>query len=93
MPTIGPPEAAVYCSCRCNGDDSNIRYCQCPSGYLCQKLVTNYGVSSGGGQLAGSYCIKDGTQFKESDVGGTTCDSVTPGPRPLSCGPQQPEGI
>lgn len=59
-----PTDKAVYCSCRCAGPDQNVRYCQCPSGYACQKLVTDYGFGSG--QLAGSYCIKDGTQVPDS---------------------------
>ena len=88
-----PPDKAVYCSCRCDGPDKNVRYCQCPSGYACQKLVTDYGFGSG--QLAGSYCIKDGTQVVDSTVldNGTACDKVTPGPRPSSCGPKHPAGI
>jgi hypothetical protein len=51
----------VYCSCRCDGDDPTARYCECPSGYGCVKLVDDIG--KGGGQLAGSYCIKDQTDF------------------------------
>jgi hypothetical protein len=51
----------VYCSCRCDGPQSNARYCECPSGYGCVKLVDD--IKKGGGQLAGSYCIKDGTEL------------------------------
>ena len=29
---------AVYCSCRCAGDDPNANYCTCPSGYTCTEL-------------------------------------------------------
>jgi hypothetical protein len=52
----------VYCSCRCDGPQSNARYCECPSGYGCVKLVDEIGVDAGG-QLAGSYCVKDNTTF------------------------------
>jgi hypothetical protein len=91
-----PPEKAVYCSCRCDGPDKNVRYCECPSGYLCQKLVTDYGFA--GGQLAGSYCIKDGTAVADpSKLGGIQCDGLAPAsrgqPRPVGCGPKQPNGI
>jgi hypothetical protein len=51
----------VYCSCRCDGPQSNARYCECPSGYGCVKLVDD--IKKGGGQLAGSYCVKDGTEL------------------------------
>ena len=54
---------AVYCSCRCDGPDANARYCECPSGYSCEELVPDLGGSLGSGQLAGSYCVKDGTRY------------------------------
>jgi hypothetical protein len=49
----------VYCSCRCDGTESGATYCQCPSGTHCQVVMPDYGV--GLGTLAGSYCVKDGT--------------------------------
>jgi hypothetical protein len=52
---------AVYCSCRCDGDDKNARYCKCPSGYACSHIVDD--LHLGGAQLAGSYCVRDGTQY------------------------------
>lgn len=52
---------AVYCSCRCEGPDPNARYCECPSGFVCEELVDELGL--GKGQLAGSYCVKEGTEF------------------------------
>ncbi|MEO6598450.1 MAG: hypothetical protein ABIQ16_01160 [Polyangiaceae bacterium] len=54
-------DKAVYCSCRCDGEDKNARYCKCPSGYACDHLVDD--LHLGGGQLAGSYCVRDGTQY------------------------------
>lgn len=79
------PDKSVYCSCRCDGPDPNVNYCQCPSGYACEKLVTDYGFGSA--QLAGSYCIKDGTQYKES-ASQAPCDITT-----MHCGPVHPQGI
>jgi hypothetical protein len=58
------PEQAVYCSCRCKGEDPNATYCECPSGFTCEKLVDDLG--KGNKQLAGSYCIKSGT-FRNDD--------------------------
>ncbi len=67
----------VYCSCRCSGPDKNARYCDCPSGYGCVKLIDD--LSLGSGQLAGSYCIKDGTAYDASAQGvslyAPPCDS------------------
>ncbi len=56
---------AVYCSCRCGGpegsDDSTATYCECPSGFVCEPLVEDLGL--GKGNLAGSYCVKEGTTY------------------------------
>lgn len=63
--------SAVYCSCRCKGDDKAARYCECPSGFSCSKLVDDTGL--GDPQLAGSYCIKAKTEYQPST---TLCDPV-----------------
>ncbi len=64
-------DTAVYCSCRCDGPDPNAKYCQCPSGFSCTPLVQDLGLGSG--QLAGSYCVKDGTVYKKGSEG-AQCD-------------------
>ena len=53
---------SVYCSCRCDGPDSKARYCECPSGFACVKLVDKLPLGKGG-QLAGSYCIREGSNY------------------------------
>lgn len=68
-------DKAVYCSCRCanaqGGKDDGANYCDCPSGFSCEKLVDDVGL--GGTQLAGSYCVKEGT----NKVGtGATCSDT-----------------
>lgn len=71
----------VYCSCRCDGPDPNARYCECPSGYECKELVKELGLP-GKAQLAGSYCIKAGTEYlPQKPPGADTCYSslVDPG--------------
>lgn len=85
-------EDAVYCSCRCDGPDKNARYCECPSGFQCAKLVDDLKITSGAGQLAGSYCIKANTAYVEDSYGGETC-ATKPGecgcdtsPLPDECG-------
>jgi hypothetical protein len=71
----------VYCSCRCDGPQSNARYSECPSGYGCVKLVDEIGVDAGG-QLAGSYCIKDGTTYDANfrrqacSIGAKDCGNI-----------------
>jgi hypothetical protein len=64
-------DATVYCSCRCDGPDPNARYCDCPSGFSCKHLRDDLGLGSAG--LAGSYCIRNGTEYQPTDKGGPTC--------------------
>jgi len=82
-------DKAVYCSCRCDGEDKNARYCKCPSGYACSHLVDD--LHLGGGQLAGSYCVRDNTGFKTADLTSGPCSpigspKVPLGGSMLSCG-------
>jgi hypothetical protein len=65
-------EDTVYCSCRCAGPDSSARYCTCPSGFTCEPLVDDLGLGQKG-QLAGSYCIRNGTRYEASDILTKTC--------------------
>jgi hypothetical protein len=44
--------ASAYCTCRCDGPDSN---CLCPYDYACQELLT-----LGSDQVRGSYCVRRG---------------------------------
>ena len=63
----------VYCSCRCAGPDPAAKYCECPSGYVCQELVRELGLP-GKAELAGSYCVKNGTVFDpQGTVPAITC--------------------
>lgn len=60
------PEDAVYCSCRCKGPDgpkTNAPFCECPDGFKCQELIGDVGL--GNKQLAGSYCVRQGTEVDE----------------------------
>ena len=66
----------VYCSCRCDGPESNARYCECPSGYGCVKLVDQV-IDGVKGQLAGSYCIKDGTTFTQATYSREQCSPTS----------------
>jgi hypothetical protein len=65
----GPVEDSVYCSCRCanakGSTDDGARYCECPSGFTCRKLIDDLGLGSA--QLAGSYCIRNGTDWGLED--------------------------
>jgi hypothetical protein len=60
------PNDAVYCSCRCanidGSKDDGARYCECPSGYDCEKLI-DFTLGDQKGQLAGYYCIKQGSRY------------------------------
>lgn len=79
--TARQTENAVYCSCRCDGPDKNARYCECPSGFQCTKLVDELKIANGAGQLAGSYCIKANTEYVPNGYGTETCKDV-----PAKCG-------
>ena len=85
------PDRAVYCSCRCANVDGKTNdgasYCDCPSGYKCTQLIPN--LQLGELQLAGSYCIKSGTEFKVTDKAGVECTADGNGSG--SCGPAQPD--
>lgn len=74
-------EKAVYCSCRCDGPDKNARYCECPQGFQCAPLVDNLKITSAAGQLAGSYCIRSGSDYVASASTVDTCAG-----NPAACG-------
>lgn len=75
-------EKAVYCSCRCDGPDKNARYCECPEGFQCEPLVKDLKITSGSGQLAGSYCIRSGSRYDANDP---TVDTCLDNPKACGC--------
>ena len=79
------PNNAVYCSCRCNGPDANSRYCKCPSGFQCSQLLDKVD-ELGSIELAGSYCIKDGTAFEKGRNPGPECTFDENKPEESTCG-------
>jgi hypothetical protein len=62
----------VYCSCRCNGSDPGARYCKCPTGFQCAPLLNTI-KGLGGTELAGSYCVKEGTVYDVGTNPGAPC--------------------
>lgn len=57
----------VYRSCRCadsDGNRTNEAYCDCPSTYSCTPFLDDLGGK--GDPNAGSYCIKNGTEYDPS---------------------------
>ena len=72
------PANSVYCSCRCGGIDPEGRYCKCPTGFQCVPLL-DYIERLGSKELAGSYCVKDGTDYEEGVTPkGTACTPTEP---------------
>lgn len=65
-------DQAVYCSCRCGGPDANARYCECPDGFTCSKVVPE--LALGKAQLPGSYCIRAGSDYVSERVSARVCD-------------------
>jgi hypothetical protein len=70
-----PPSSAVYCSCRCEGAAGTGPLCACPAGFSCNPIVANLGL--GGDSVAGSYCIKNGTEVADAFTlaSGARCDA------------------
>lgn len=70
-----PPSSAVYCSCRCEGAAGTGPLCACPGGFSCEPIVAN--VALGGDSIAGSYCIKTGTEVTDATAlaSGARCDA------------------
>jgi hypothetical protein len=77
-------DTAVYCSCRCDGENTNARYCKCPSGYACLHEIDDIGL--GNAELAGSYCIRNGSAYNQQALSTTTC-SPTGWPKVASSQP------
>lgn len=75
-----PVDDAVYCSCRCDGEDPDAPYCDCPDGYSCADLVPYIPIADA--QLAGSYCVREGTLVEADSLARTPCDRAS-----ASCGP------
>jgi hypothetical protein len=89
--TERPPEVAVYCSCRCAGADPNARYCECPSGFECAEIVVSQtSQNTGQEQLAGSYCIRTGSDVEVERISQEVCsvpdNPAAPAPDDLTCG-------
>jgi len=86
-------DKAVYCSCRCNGPDKNARYCECPDGFECAKLVDDLKIpGSTGGNLAGSYCIRAGSAYTtKTDTPQTECSKENP--ETCGCGGDKPDAF
>jgi hypothetical protein len=64
------PIDAVYCSCRCAGiggaKDDNSPFCECPEGFRCEDLIKDFDL--GNKQLAGGYCVKEGTEVSPEKI-------------------------
>jgi hypothetical protein len=74
--------AAVYCSCRCGPPDGappddQARYCDCPSGFDCQEIRKDFHLG-GDEQLAGKYCVKQGSAFDGASKCGEVQDYFDP---------------
>jgi hypothetical protein len=89
--TARSPEVAVYCSCRCDGADPNARYCECPSGFECTEIISSRSnQDTEQAQLAGSYCVRSGSNVETVDIPPAECtipsNPASPGTGELTCG-------
>jgi hypothetical protein len=76
----------VYCSCRCAGPDKNAKYCTCPSGYHCPGTYLVDDIGLGNSELAGSYCVRDGTDYHPAGGTGPDCAEGSAPGAPDYCG-------
>ena len=66
----------VYCSCRCDGEESNAKYCECPDGYTCKEVTRSLDptlVAPGD-----KYCVRDTDTVEDGYTCPTGCHE-TPG--------------
>jgi hypothetical protein len=66
----------VYCSCRCAGAATNIKYCECPEGFACAK-VTGIILPSSTIKADDQYCVRlhnDSTQDNQTCSDNESCD-------------------
>lgn len=80
-----PPQDAAYCSCRCDGPDPSVDYCECPSGFSCEPLIEDLLSTKG---YAGSYCVKQGTEYDPNEPPELTCELGSSAGDPTYCGYQ-----
>lgn len=59
--------------------DPNFNYCSCPSGYTCTDIRPNVGL--GDQELAGAYCIINGSAYTST----STCGNVVGNADPANC--------
>jgi hypothetical protein len=46
------------CTCRCDGEPTDLDYCACPQGMRCAPLITSAGANEDARTYLGSYCVK-----------------------------------
>lgn len=77
------PIESVYCSCRCAGvngvTDDGAPYCECPSGFRCEDLIDDWQL--GDAQLAGAYCVKEGSNPSPDAIDNIACQDGECGDR------------
>jgi hypothetical protein len=75
-------DAAVYCSCRCAPAEGapaepEATFCACPAGFACTEIRKYLGVGDDP-SLAGSYCVREGTQYTSSNTCGLVHGNADP---------------
>jgi len=53
----------VYCSCRCAGEDTAAKYCECPAGYACDTVTNSLDPTLM--RPGDQYCVRDATDQLE----------------------------
>lgn len=60
---VAPPRSTApewqedTCTCRCDGQASDVDYCTCPQGMRCEPLIPSAGLHAAARSFIGSYCV------------------------------------
>jgi hypothetical protein len=73
--TMGCSTDMSTCGSAC---DPNFDYCSCPSGFTCSDIRAFVGL--GDQELAGAYCIQQGTDYSATDTCGVNSDGYNASP-------------
>jgi hypothetical protein len=71
-PQCAERKEQVYCSCRCDGDDPNANYCECPDGFVCGEVGRS--LDENLVRPGDKYCIRAGDLTQEATQCTRSCD-------------------
>lgn len=66
----------VYCSCRCAGEDTAAKYCECPAGFVCDSVTSTFDPAIM--RPGDKYCVREGNNYTQDSLAcqDKPCDGV-----------------